>query len=172
MTKVWKLWHSPFLRYPTTFSQDRFLPRKWLSFIPSSPEISTSKFSGVLNTMTKVESSSIHYFWNTPQHFLKNTFFFRRWPTFIPRAPEISTSMFSGVQNTMTNVWKLQHSRFLRYPTAFPQNRFLLRKCFVSFQVLQKSLLVSFQGWQRFEISGTHHFWDTPQHFLKTHVLA
>ena len=31
----------------------------------------------------------------------------------------------------------------------------------------------SFQGcwtqWQRFESSNTHHFWDTPQHFLKTH---
>ena len=23
--------------------------------------------------------------------------------------------------------------------------------------------------WQRFESSSTHHFWDTPQHFLKTH---
>ena len=24
--------------------------------------------------------------------------------------------------------------------------------------------------WQRFESSNTHHFWDTPQHFLKTHL--
>ena len=24
--------------------------------------------------------------------------------------------------------------------------------------------------WQRFESSSTHHFWDTPQHFLKTHI--
>ena len=41
------------------------------------------------------------------------------------------------------------------------------------FLELQKSLLVTFQGcwtqWQRFESSSTHHFWDTPQHFLKTH---
>ena len=33
--------------------------------------------------------------------------------------------------------------------------------------------LVSFQGcwtqWQRFQSSTIHHFWDTPQHFLKTH---
>ena len=38
---------------------------------------------------------------------------------------------------------------------------------------LQKSLVVSFQGcwteWQRFESSSIHHFWDTPQHFLKMH---
>ena len=38
---------------------------------------------------------------------------------------------------------------------------------------LQKSLPVSFQGcwtqWQRLESSSTHHFWDSPQHFLKTH---
>ena len=43
----------------------------------------------------------------------------------------------------------------------------------LSFLQLQKSLLVSFQRswtqWQRFESSSTHHFWDTPQHFLKTH---
>ena len=36
-----------------------------------------------------------------------------------------------------------------------------------------KSLLVSFQRswtqWQRFESSSTHHFWDSPEHFLKTH---
>ena len=33
--------------------------------------------------------------------------------------------------------------------------------------------LVSFQGcwtqWQRFQSSTIHHFWDTPQHFLKTY---
>ena len=44
----------------------------------------------------------------------------------------------------------------------------------LSFLELQKSLLVSFQGcwtqWQRFESSSTHHFWDSPQHFLKTHI--
>ena len=32
---------------------------------------------------------------------------------------------------------------------------------------------VNFQGcwpqWQRFESCSTHHFWDSPQHFLKTH---
>ena len=41
------------------------------------------------------------------------------------------------------------------------------------FLELQKSLLVSFQGcwtqWQRFESSSICHFWDTLQHFLKTH---
>ena len=41
------------------------------------------------------------------------------------------------------------------------------------FLELQKSLLVSYQGcwthWHRFESSGIHHIWDTPQHFLKTH---
>ena len=44
---------------------------------------------------------------------------------------------------------------------------------FLLFLELQKSLLASFQGcwtqWQRFESSSIHHFWDTPQHFLKTH---
>ena len=38
MAKVWKLLHSPFLRYPTAFSQNTFLLRKWLSFVPRAPE--------------------------------------------------------------------------------------------------------------------------------------
>ena len=120
MTKVWKLQHSRFLRYPTAFPQNRFLLRKWLCFIPSAPEIFTSKFSGV------------------------------------------------------TKVWNLWHSPFLRYPTTFSQNTcFSLESGFLSFLVLQKSLLVSFQGcwiqWQRFESSSNHYFWNIPQHFLKTH---
>ena len=39
MSKVWKLQHSLFLRYPTAFSQNTFLLRKWLSFVPRPPEI-------------------------------------------------------------------------------------------------------------------------------------
>ena len=39
---------------PTAFSQNIFLFKKWFSFIPRAPEIPTSKFSGVLNTMAKV----------------------------------------------------------------------------------------------------------------------
>ena len=54
MAKVWKVWHSPFLRYPIPLSQDTFLLGKWLSLIPRAPEIPTRKFSGVLNTMAKV----------------------------------------------------------------------------------------------------------------------
>ena len=46
--------HSPFLRYPTAFSQNTFLLRTWLSFLPTAPEIPTSNFSGVINTMAKV----------------------------------------------------------------------------------------------------------------------
>ena len=45
---------SSFLRYPTAFSQNTFLLTKWLSFILRAPEIPTSKFSEVLNTMAKI----------------------------------------------------------------------------------------------------------------------
>ena len=38
----------------SAFSQNTFLLRKWLSCVPRAPEIPTSKFSGVLNTMAKV----------------------------------------------------------------------------------------------------------------------
>ena len=76
--------------------------------------------------------------------------------------------------NTMAKVWYLSHSPFLRYSTAFSQNTFLLRKWLSLFIELQKSLLVSLQGywtwWQSFESSSIHHFRETCQHFLKTHL--
>ena len=57
----WTLWHRfdrssihHFWDTPTAFSQNRFLLRKWLTFVPRAPEIPTSKFSGMLNTMAKV----------------------------------------------------------------------------------------------------------------------
>ena len=39
---------------PHGISQNTFLLRKWLSFVPRAPEFPTSMFSGVLNTMAKV----------------------------------------------------------------------------------------------------------------------
>ena len=43
MAKVWKLQHSPFLRYFTAFFQNTLLLRTWLSFIARAPEIPASK---------------------------------------------------------------------------------------------------------------------------------
>ena len=74
MAKVRKLQHSLFLRYPTAFSQNTFLLRKWLSFIPRAPETSTSKFQGCWTQWQRFESSSIQCFWDSPQHFSKHIF--------------------------------------------------------------------------------------------------
>ena len=54
-------WYSihHFWDTPTAFSQNTFLLRKWLSFIPRSPEIPTSRFPGVLNTMVRVLKVSV-----------------------------------------------------------------------------------------------------------------
>ena len=57
MAKVRKLYPSLFLRYPTAFSQNTFVLKKWLSFIPKALEILTNKFSGLLNTMAIVFST-------------------------------------------------------------------------------------------------------------------
>ena len=54
MAKVSKLYLSPYLRFPTAFSQNTFLLRKWLSFILRAPEIPNSKISRVLNTMVNL----------------------------------------------------------------------------------------------------------------------
>ena len=74
MAKIWKLQHSLFLRYLSAFSQNTSLLRKWLSFMPRAPEISTSKFEGCWTQWQMLQSSSIHHFWDTPQHFLKTYF--------------------------------------------------------------------------------------------------
>ena len=74
MAKIWKLQHSLFLRYLSAFSQNTSLLRKWLSFMPRAPEISTSKIQGCWTQWQRFESSSIHHFWDTCQHFLKTYF--------------------------------------------------------------------------------------------------
>ena len=74
MAKVWKLEHSPFLRYPTAFSHNTFLLRKLLHLIPRAPVISTCKFWGGWTQWQMLQSSSIHHFWDTCQHFLKTHF--------------------------------------------------------------------------------------------------
>ena len=151
------------------------LLRKWLSFVPRAPEIPTSKFSGVLNTMVGNQAEILWILLN--QTWQTNLL----WPM-IPQVPEQRWLAYHYTKlwqmnllwlNTMAKVWKLQHSLFLRFPTAFPKTHFCLENGFLSFLGLQKPQLVSFWGcwtqWQRFESSSIHHFWDTPQHFLKTH---
>ena len=102
--------------------------RRWLSFVPTAPEIPTSKFSGVLNSMAKVWKLYHSPFLRYPTAFFQNIFLLRKWLSFIPSVPVIPTSKFSGVLNTMAKVWKLYHSLFLTHSTAFSQNMFLLRK--------------------------------------------
>ena len=79
MGQVSKPYHSPFLRYPTAVSQNTFLLRKWLSFIPRAPEIPTSKFSGLLNTMGQVSKLYHSPFLRYPTAFSQNTFLLRKW---------------------------------------------------------------------------------------------
>ena len=58
-------------------------------------------------------------------------------------------------------------------PQHFLKTHLCLESGFLLFIELQKSLLVSFQGywtqWQRFESSRIHLFRDTQQHFIKTY---
>ena len=126
MAKGWKLQHSPFLRYPTAFSQNTFLFRTWLSFIPRALEIPTEvSFQGCWTQWQRVESSNTHHFWDTSQHFLKT--------------------------------------------------HFCLESGFLSFPEIQKSIQVSFQRCTtycvRFESSSTHHFWVFHSIFSK-HIFA
>ena len=66
-------------------------------------------------------------------------------------------------------------------PQHFLKTHFCLESGFPSFLVPEKRwhayhytqfgrwTYFGWTQWQRFESSSTHHFWDTPQHFLKTH---
>ena len=73
-TKVWK--NSPFLRYPTAFSQNTFLLRKWLPFMHRAPEIVS--FQGCWTQWQRFESSSIHHFWDTC---IFSKHIFGKWPS-------------------------------------------------------------------------------------------
>ena len=123
--------------------------------------------------MAKVESSSIHCFWDTPQHFLKTDFCLESgFLSFLELQKSLLVSFQGcwthgkGLKALASTVSEIPHS-------IFSKQIFAYKSGFLSFLELQKSLLVSFQGcwtqWQRFESSSIHHFWDTPQHFLKTH---
>ena len=141
------------------------LLRKWLTFIPSAPEILTSKFSGGaehngkgLKALAPTISEILHSIFSKP-------ILLRKWLTFILSAPEIPTSKFSRVLNTMPRIEISSTHHFWDTPQHFLKTHFCLRTCLLSFLELQKSLLVSFQGcwtqWQRFESSSIHCFWDT-----------
>ena len=149
MAKVWKLYHSPFLRYPTPFSQNTFLLTKWLSFIPRAPEISKSKFSGLLNTMAKVWKLYHSPFLRYPTPLSQNTFLLTKgFLSFL----ELQKFPLVSFQGCRTQCQRFESSTIHHF---------------------WDTLLASFQGcwtqWQRFENSTIHHFWDTPHRFLKTH---
>ena len=123
----------------------------------------------------RFESSSIHQIWDTQQHFLKTHFCLESGFLLFLELQKSPTSKFSGCwtqwqrfeSSSIHQIWDTQQH--------FLKTHFCLESGFLSFKgaELQKFLLVSFQGcwtqWQRFESSSIHHFWDTQQHFLKTH---
>ena len=164
------------MRYPTAFSQNTFLLKKGLPFIPRAPEIPTNKLQGWWTQLQRFESSSIHHFWDTPQHFLSRTCFSLEsgFLVFL----ELQKSLLVSFQGCWTQLQRFESSSMhCLWDTPM---HFLRRTCFslesgfLVFLELQKSLLVSFQGcWtqlQRFESSSMHCLCDTPQHFLKTYV--
>ena len=132
-------------------------------------------FQGYWTQWQRFASSSIHHFWNTSQHFLKTHFCLERWLSFIPRAPQITASNIfrgaehngKGLQALAFTISEIPHSIFSKHIFADKVAFFHVPRA------PEKSLLVSFQGywtqWQRFESSSIHHFWDTLEHFLKTH---
>ena len=150
MAKVSKLYHSPFLRYPTAFLKTHFLLRKWLFFIPRAPEIPTSHFSGVLNTMAKVSKLYHSPFLRYPTAFSQNTFLLRKWLFFIPSAPEIPTSKFSGMLNTIVTVLKVSvpisgvyeatnEKMFIQFCEAQPISAISLKICTPQLQLLRNT---------------------------------
>ena len=123
----------------------------------------------------RFESSSIQHFWDTLLHFLKTCFSTENgFPSFL----ELQKSLQVSFQGCWTQWQRFENSSIHHVSEiallAFSQNTcFSIESGFLSFLEFQTSLLVSFQGcwtqWQRFESSSIHCFWDTPQHFLKTH---
>ena len=100
-------------------------------------------FQGCWTQWQRFESSHICCFWDTQQHFLKTHFLLRKWLSFISRAPEIHPVLEQrclAYQHTQHGSLNL----LWQMDPPVPRQRCL-------------------------EHSSIHHFWDTPQHFLKTH---
>ena len=77
MVKVWKLYHSSFLRYPTAFPQTHFWWESGsLLFLELQKSLLVS-FQGCWTQWLRFESCSIHCFWDTPLHFLKTHFAYK-----------------------------------------------------------------------------------------------
>ena len=128
-----------------SISQNTFLLRKWLSFIPRAPETSTSKFLGVLNTMAKVWKLQHSLFLRYPHHFLKTHV-----------CLESGFLSFLGLQKPqLVSFWgcwtqwqRFESSSihcFWDSPQHFLKTHLCLESGFLLFLELQKSLLVSFQ---------------------------
>ena len=127
MRKVWKLQHSPFLRYPTAFPQNTFWwESSFLSFLELQKSLLVS-FQGCWTQWQRFESSRIHHFWDTPQHFFKTHFC---WESGFLSFLEFQKSLLVSFQGCWTQWQRFESSSthlFLRYPTAFSQNICLLR---------------------------------------------
>ena len=161
MAKVWKLLvfrgaeHNGkglkalsihcFWGYSTAFSQNTFLLRKWLSFVPRAPEIPTSNISGgVIHQWQIFESSSFPHFCDTAQHFLKTCGTLESGLLLFLELQKSLPVTFQGCWTEMAKVsialslqgcwthlakdWKLSHLALMGYPTAFSQNTFCLSK--------------------------------------------
>ena len=99
----------------------------------------------------------------------------------MPRAPEISTSKFQGCWTQWQRFESASIHHFWDTCQHFLKTYFCLESGFLLFLVPEQRWLAyhyrklgrwtyfGWTQWQRFESSSTHHFWDTQQHFLKTH---
>ena len=105
----------------------------------------------------RFESSSTHLFWDTPQHFLKTHFCLESgFLSFL--VPE---QRWLAYHYTKLGRW----TDFDWWTPLVPEQRCLA----YHYTQLGRWTYFDWTQWQRFESSSTHHFWDTPQHFLKIH---
>ena len=138
----------------------------------------------------RFESSSTHHFWDTPQHFLKTHFCLesvflsflvpeQRWLAYHytqlgrwtycdwtqqQRFESSSTHHFWDTPQHVLKTHFCLESGFLLF--LVPEQRWLA----YHYTQLGRRTYFGWTQWQRFDISSIHHFWDTPQHFLKTHL--
>ena len=165
MAKVWKLLYSLFLRYPTAFSQNTFLLRKWFSFVPRTPEQRCLEYQ-----YTKLGRWT--YFGQIPlvpeQRCLEYQYTkLGRWTYFGQWTPQYQSR---DALNTSTQTWQMN----LLWPMELPPINREEMPCMPLHKTWQMNLFwpmdppVPEQRWLAY-CSSIHHFWDTPQHFLKAH---
>ena len=125
--------------------------------MPRPPKISTSKFQGYWTQWQRVWKHQHSPLLRYLSAFSQNTFLLRKWLSFNPSTRIEVTSIPLHKTWQMNLLWLMDPPGTRAEMPCIPLHKF------------GRWTYFGWTQWQRFVSSSIHCFWDTCQHFLKTH---